>query len=61
MKLALEEASEAEVIVLNGDTYTDVDLLDLMREFDSAGVDLAVAVTYEYHCPIRRNRHRREK
>jgi D-glycero-alpha-D-manno-heptose 1-phosphate guanylyltransferase len=46
MKLALEEASEAEVVVLNGDTYTDVDLLDLMREFDSAGADLAVAVTY---------------
>jgi D-glycero-alpha-D-manno-heptose 1-phosphate guanylyltransferase len=46
MKLALEEASESAVIVLNGDTYTDVDLLDLMRVFDSAGVDLAVAVTY---------------
>jgi D-glycero-alpha-D-manno-heptose 1-phosphate guanylyltransferase len=46
IKLALEEANEAEVIVLNGDTYTDVDLLDLMREFDSAGVDLAVAVIY---------------
>ena len=46
MKLALGEASEAEVIVLNGDTYADVDLLDLMREFDSAQADLAVAVTY---------------
>jgi D-glycero-alpha-D-manno-heptose 1-phosphate guanylyltransferase len=46
MKLALDEVSEAAVIVLNGDTYTDVDLLDLMREFDSAGADLAVAVTY---------------
>jgi D-glycero-alpha-D-manno-heptose 1-phosphate guanylyltransferase len=46
MKFALEEASEANVIVLNGDTFADVNLLDLMGEFDSAGVDLAVAVTY---------------
>jgi D-glycero-alpha-D-manno-heptose 1-phosphate guanylyltransferase len=46
MKLALEKAREPEVIVLNGDTYADVDLQGLMCRFDSSGSDLAVAVTH---------------
>jgi len=46
MKLALEKAREPEVIVLNGDTYTDVDLQGLMCRFDSSGSDLAIAVTH---------------
>jgi D-glycero-alpha-D-manno-heptose 1-phosphate guanylyltransferase len=42
MKLALEEASETQVIVLNGDTYTDLSFRDLISRFDLAGTDLAV-------------------
>ena len=46
MKLALERASEAQVIVLNGDTYADVSFRELVSRFDLAGADLAVAVMY---------------
>lgn len=46
MKFALEEAAEPQVIILNGDTYADVDLQDLMYRFESAGADLCVAVTH---------------
>jgi NDP-sugar pyrophosphorylase family protein len=31
---------------LNGDTYTDVDLQDLVARLESSGSDLAVAVTH---------------
>ena len=46
IRFALEQASEPQVVVLNGDTYTDVDLQDLMRGFESSKTDLAIAVTY---------------
>ena len=46
IKIALEQTTEPEVIILNGDTYTDVSLEDLMYRFKSAGADLSVAVTY---------------
>jgi D-glycero-alpha-D-manno-heptose 1-phosphate guanylyltransferase len=46
IRLALEQAAEPQVVVLNGDTYTDVDLPNFMSKFKSAEVDLAVAATY---------------
>ena len=46
MRLALEQATEPDVIVFNGDTYTDVKLTDLASRFESLETDLAVAVTY---------------
>jgi D-glycero-alpha-D-manno-heptose 1-phosphate guanylyltransferase len=46
IRLALEQAREKQVIVLNGDTYTDVDLRGLNAKFESSGTDLAVAVTH---------------
>jgi D-glycero-alpha-D-manno-heptose 1-phosphate guanylyltransferase len=44
MKCALRKASEPQVVVLNGDTYVDANLGDLLCNFQSARVDLAVAV-----------------
>jgi D-glycero-alpha-D-manno-heptose 1-phosphate guanylyltransferase len=46
MKLALTKASESQIIVLNGDTYADVDLQNLMGRFARARTDLGVAVAY---------------
>ena len=46
IRLALEQAKETQVIVLNGDTYTDVDLQGLSGKFESSGTDLAVTVTH---------------
>jgi NDP-sugar pyrophosphorylase family protein len=46
MKFALAKARERQLIVLNGDTYADVDLNNLMCRFESARTDLAIAVTY---------------
>ncbi len=45
MNFALAKANERQLIVLNGDTYADVDLKNLMRRFESARTDLAIAVT----------------
>lgn len=44
IKLALAQAREPHVIVLNGDTYADADLREMMHPFEAPGVDLAVAV-----------------
>ena len=46
IRLALEQAREMQVIVLNGDTYADVDLRGLSEKFESSGTDLAVTVTH---------------
>jgi len=46
IKLALGYAKQPEVLVLNGDTYTDADLLGLLSAFRSSGTDLAVSVTW---------------
>lgn len=45
IRLALEQATQAQVIVMNGDTYTDLDLRGFITKFESSGSDLAVAVT----------------
>lgn len=46
MRLALEQAKEAEVTVLNGDTFTDINLQDLVSQFESSVTDLAIGVTH---------------
>jgi D-glycero-alpha-D-manno-heptose 1-phosphate guanylyltransferase len=46
MRLAVEQAGEAQVVVLNGDTYTDLDLPDFVTRYQSSRSDLAVAVSY---------------
>ena len=46
IKLALEQATQAQVIVMNGDTFTGLDLRDFVTRFESSGTDLAVAVTH---------------
>jgi len=46
IRLALEKVRESRVIVLNGDTFTDVDLQSLIRAFESSQTELAVGVTY---------------
>jgi D-glycero-alpha-D-manno-heptose 1-phosphate guanylyltransferase len=46
MRFALEAATQQQVIILNGDTYTDIDLRDFISNFQSAKTDLAVAVKY---------------
>jgi D-glycero-alpha-D-manno-heptose 1-phosphate guanylyltransferase len=45
MRLALEQAKGAHVVALNGDTFTDIDLSDLERVFESSEKDLAIGVT----------------
>ena len=45
IKFALNQAREPQIIVLNGDTYADVDLKDVLCKFHSARTDLAIAVT----------------
>jgi D-glycero-alpha-D-manno-heptose 1-phosphate guanylyltransferase len=47
MKYALEQASESQVLVLNGDTYADVNLRALLRSLDSESTHLALAVAYQ--------------
>jgi len=46
IKLALEQATQAQVIVMNGDTYTGLDLREFVTKFEASGTDLAVAVTH---------------
>jgi D-glycero-alpha-D-manno-heptose 1-phosphate guanylyltransferase len=46
IRFALEQATDPQVMVLNGDTYTQVDLEDFLRVFESSGTDLAVGVTH---------------
>lgn len=46
IKLALAQAREPHVIVLNGDTYADADLREMMHPFEAPGVDLAVAIAH---------------
>jgi D-glycero-alpha-D-manno-heptose 1-phosphate guanylyltransferase len=46
IRLALEQAKEAQVIVLNGDTYTDADLHALSAGFESAETELVITVTH---------------
>lgn len=44
IKLALSKAREPQVIILNGDTYADAELRELMRRLETPGADLAIAV-----------------
>jgi D-glycero-alpha-D-manno-heptose 1-phosphate guanylyltransferase len=46
IRLALEQATQAQVIVMNGDTYTDLDLRNFITKFQSTGSDLAIAATH---------------
>jgi D-glycero-alpha-D-manno-heptose 1-phosphate guanylyltransferase len=46
IKLALEQAVQRHVIVMNGDTYADLDLPAFITKFESSGSDLAIAVTH---------------
>jgi D-glycero-alpha-D-manno-heptose 1-phosphate guanylyltransferase len=46
IRLALDQATQAQVIVMNGDTYTDLDLRGFVTMFESSGSDLAIAVTH---------------
>ena len=46
IRLVLEHGRQPRVIVMNGDTYTDVDLQDLVARLESPGSDLTVAVTH---------------
>jgi len=46
IRFALEQAREAQVIVLNGDTYTDIELNGLGEKLESSGGDLVIAVTH---------------
>jgi D-glycero-alpha-D-manno-heptose 1-phosphate guanylyltransferase len=46
MKLALQRAREPHVIVLNGDTYVDTDLQELMNRLRTRAADIAIAVAH---------------
>lgn len=46
IRLALEHAVEPQVIVMNGDTYADIELRGLLAAREAAGADLAMAVTH---------------
>jgi D-glycero-alpha-D-manno-heptose 1-phosphate guanylyltransferase len=46
IRLALEHAAQPQVIVMNGDTYADIELRGLLAARESAGADLAMAVTH---------------
>jgi D-glycero-alpha-D-manno-heptose 1-phosphate guanylyltransferase len=46
IRLALEQTTQGHVIVMNGDTYADLNLRDFITKFESSGSDLAVAVTH---------------
>jgi D-glycero-alpha-D-manno-heptose 1-phosphate guanylyltransferase len=46
IKLALELAVQRQVIVMNGDTYADLDLAAFVTKFESSETDLAIAATH---------------
>jgi D-glycero-alpha-D-manno-heptose 1-phosphate guanylyltransferase len=46
IKLALELAVQRHVIVMNGDTYADLDLAAFVTKFESSETDLAIAATH---------------
>ena len=46
IKLALEHAAEPGVMVMNGDTYTDMELRELETVWEASGADLVMAVTH---------------
>ena len=46
IRFALENVREPQVIVLNGDTYTDVALRDFAITLDGSKTDLVIAVTH---------------
>jgi D-glycero-alpha-D-manno-heptose 1-phosphate guanylyltransferase len=46
IKLALGQATQGHVIVMNGDTYADLDLQAFTSKFESSGSDLAIAATH---------------
>src|SRR5258708_21723175 len=46
IRLALEHAIQPQVIVMNGDTYADIELRGLLAARESSGADLAMAVTH---------------
>lgn len=46
IRLALERAGQERVVVLNGDTYTEVNAPQLLAELESAGADLGIAVAH---------------
>ena len=46
IRLALEHATQPSVIVMNGDTYTDLELRELSGARESSGADIAMAVTH---------------
>lgn len=46
IRLALERAGQERAVVLNGDTYTDVNLLQLLVELEASGADLGIAVAH---------------
>jgi D-glycero-alpha-D-manno-heptose 1-phosphate guanylyltransferase len=46
IRLALEHCIEPQVIVMNGDTYADIELRGLLVARESSGADLTMAVTH---------------
>jgi D-glycero-alpha-D-manno-heptose 1-phosphate guanylyltransferase len=46
IRLALEQAREAHVVVLNGDTYTDIELRGITDELEHSTSDLVIAVAH---------------
>jgi D-glycero-alpha-D-manno-heptose 1-phosphate guanylyltransferase len=46
IRFALEQAGETQVVVLNGDTYTDIELRSLRDKLECSKRDLAIAVTH---------------
>jgi D-glycero-alpha-D-manno-heptose 1-phosphate guanylyltransferase len=46
IRLALEQAGQERVVVLNGDTYTDVNVGQLLARLESSGADLCIAVVH---------------
>lgn len=46
IRLALEQAGQERVVVLNGDTYTDVNVGQLLARLEMSGVDLCIAVVH---------------
>jgi D-glycero-alpha-D-manno-heptose 1-phosphate guanylyltransferase len=46
IRLALQQVNQRHALVLNGDTYTDTDVRNLVAKFESSTTDLAMTVTY---------------
>lgn len=46
IRFALEQARETQVVVLNGDTYTDIELRRLSEKLEGSRGDLVMAVTH---------------